>query len=212
MVTELGDSNLEFAKSLESLAAVAEPASQFELELNPNSVCDGPTAELVAQQGRRVCQGLGLCRADFDEICQELRVDLARRARHFDPSRGPWMAFARHVVQHRACTLFRQRVRTCREHLCTDFLPPTSKSSGSLDDFPQHTATHDVARDVDRQLDLNDAISTLVPPLPKVCRLIQIGHSTAEISRLMSVRRSVVRGWMQRIRRRLEDRNLDQYL
>lgn len=78
---------------------------------------EGPTAELVKWIGWRVCTSVGLGRADHDEICQDLRADLARRAVQFEPDRSPWIAFARLVLAHRATVLFRQYVRARRERL-----------------------------------------------------------------------------------------------
>lgn len=173
---------------------------------------EGPTAELVKWTGWRLCSSVGLGRADRDEICQDLRADLARRAAQYDPARSPWIAFARLVLAHRATVLFRQHVRARRERLGTDLLGNSDYPSFDLCELTVTEVTNHPGRQLDRRLDLSETIAILPPPLPEICRLIQIGHTVAEVARILEVPRSKVRVWMQHIQRQFIDRNLDQYL
>ncbi len=173
---------------------------------------EGSTAQLVELIGWRVCNGLGRTRADHDEICQELRSDLARRATSYSPQRGPWIAFARLVLTHRASELFRQYLHARHERLGTDLLGRYALEPFGLDCALPGDMAYDASLRIDQQIDVRETVKDLPPPLPELCRLLQMNHSVAEASRILNVPRSTIRGWMQRIRRRFEDRNLDQFL
>lgn len=199
-------------KEASASVVVGPSASDVSVEFLEQELRDGPTAHLVDWTGWRVCNGLGLTRTDHDEICQELRSDLARRAKSYSPQRGPWLAFARLVLTHRAAVLFRQHLHARRERLGTDLLGRLNQEPFGLDDVMPDRLSYDARHRIDRKIDIRDVIQGLPPPLPELCRLLQKGHTATEASRILHVPRSTVRGWMQRIRRRFEDRNLDQFL
>jgi hypothetical protein len=68
---------------------------------------------------------------EFDDLFQELLLDLLLRSCKFNPARGEWPAFVRGVTRHQASVLFKRRNRRAQwEILASDLLA----GDGSEDD------------------------------------------------------------------------------
>jgi DNA-directed RNA polymerase specialized sigma24 family protein len=60
---------------------------------------------------------------EFDDLCQELRLDLLLRSRKFNSIRGEWPAFVRGVTRHHASVLLKRRNRRARREILAAELP-----------------------------------------------------------------------------------------
>jgi RNA polymerase sigma factor (sigma-70 family) len=56
----------------------------------------------AAYQARRVARTMRLSASERDDVEQNIRLALLERRRYFEPSRGPWIAFAHRVARQAA--------------------------------------------------------------------------------------------------------------
>lgn len=66
---------------------------------------EGALRTLLAQaayQARRVARTMRLSASEREDVEQNIRLALLERRRYFDPSRGPWIAFAHRVARQAA--------------------------------------------------------------------------------------------------------------
>src|SRR6478735_7249376 len=66
---------------------------------------------------RRAVRILKLAAPDQADLAQEILVVLIERRRSYEPSKGPWPAFARLIASHAAHDLIEQRINARRQKL-----------------------------------------------------------------------------------------------
>ena len=65
---------------------------------------------LITQKARKLTLRRGFAQSDLDDICQELRLHLHKRAERFDPAKATWDQFVSFILDKRICSLERYRL------------------------------------------------------------------------------------------------------
>jgi len=152
------------------------------------------STEVIA---RRLAGGLFGGTASWEDLRQELLLDLVTRWRKFDPSRGSDNAFIELVTQRRAATLIRHQKaasrgggRSASQYLDTD----------PLDENDERRAPIPCER---AQLELKWGVETalsLVPPdIRRFCELLKSG-SIVGAARQMGITRHRAHQWLLYLR------------
>ncbi len=129
---------------------------------------------------------------DWEDLKQEMVLDLLHRSPKFDPARGDWHGFVRGVARNHASVLvIRERRRLKREVLSEDV---SRKEAGSGDDpmdalnsVPRHEieATLQMSIDVDRVLNglppHLQALALLLSELPVIEVCARTGKSRSRV-------------------------------
>jgi DNA-directed RNA polymerase specialized sigma24 family protein len=135
---------------------------------------------------------------DWADLKQELILDLLRRSRKFDPTRGDWHGFVRGVARNHAAVLVMRKRRRASEVSIQDLINGEGTSEAdvldSLDRRPSRAAVvaldHalDVRRIVERLPDHLRSLTGLLGRMPvkEVCR-----HTGKSRSRVYEMTRQI---------------------
>ena len=157
-------------------------------------------AALVERKSRGVARRYRLPDADRADLRQDLLLAVVRRARDFDPTRGPAPPFVALVVDRHAKDCLAHRFARRRDpRRCA----PLSEAPTSL---LERRSTPSVEH-VELRLDVDHALSTLSTCTQRVATGLKHG-SVADVARWLRLTRGQVRHQLALLRRRLEQLGL----
>jgi RNA polymerase sigma factor (sigma-70 family) len=158
----------------------------------------------------------GFRRADYDDLRQEMLLDLLRRADQFDPERGSAATFVRHVVSSSVSNILRTRrsVRRAKGLAALSIERTTRKVNGKSIPIGDTVSEEDLGRrigvrhpSVIEQFERSEAITRVYSTLNTwerdVWRCLTCRSATA-VAREMVTSRRKVRNTMATIRYQLE--------
>ena len=171
-------------------------------------------AELLARSG--AVPGM-----TADDIAQELRLDLFRRAQQFNPERASFPTFADRVTAHRIATLAASTAqrRAERATLSLD-APVEGADAAARETLGDMLAAGDALSgperaEHDREHAMRHDVGRLMRALSPACRVVAValGHmSPTEITRALGLHRSTVYARIAAIRETAAAMGLDGYL
>jgi RNA polymerase sigma-70 factor (ECF subfamily) len=158
--------------------------------------------KLIKDKSRAMVGHYGFTCADRDDIEQELRIDLLRRFKHYDPSKASIITFSDRLITHRLADLIAERQAECRDwrqevHL-SDPLPgtvgdePVTLEDILAADFSGHAAA-------DLRMDTRRILAGLPPVCRALCLKLQ-ESSIVEISEGTGIPVSTLYDMRRRIR------------
>jgi DNA-directed RNA polymerase specialized sigma24 family protein len=103
---------------------------------------------------------------DFDDLRQDLLLDLLRRSSKFNPRRGEWHGFVRGVVRNHATVLARCRYRRSQREVLADDL------FGDDQDLLESLKSYDTVGDLHLKLDVAYVLAGLPAQLRLLARLL----------------------------------------
>jgi len=155
---------------------------------------------------------------DAEDIEQELRLDLIRRAKNFDPEKSSFDTFADRIVANRVATLANttRAMRAERAMLCIDAPVGDADEGLTLSDvLPEAAALGPVdAFSLTHGPGLRGDVGRLMAALCPATRQVAmaVGHlSISEAARALGVHRSTVYERLSRIREIATEMGLDGY-
>jgi RNA polymerase sigma-70 factor (ECF subfamily) len=105
---------------------------------------------------------------DFDDLRQDLLLDLVRRLSKFDPNRGDWQGFVGGVVRNHATVLATRRYRRAQQEVLADDW--FNDDRGSL----EYLRSYDPVDQLHLRLDVARVVSQLAPPLQALTLLLAV--------------------------------------
>ncbi|MBU0743174.1 sigma-70 family RNA polymerase sigma factor [bacterium] len=188
-------------------------------------ILDGYAREVIRHKARQLIGKYGFTRDDYDDLQQEMMLDLLRRLGKYDPSKAGLSTFVARIVDRKISTLIRhqrQEKRDYRRPVCSldaQVEDQDGQARGldeilSQDAFDEEVARHDrpEAERVDLRLDLTLVLDELPDDLRQLARLLQT-RTVAEIARELGVPRSTLyEKGIARLRKIFEDNGLREYL
>ena len=130
---------------------------------------------------------------DWEDLQQELILDLLRRSRRFDPARGDWQGFVRGVARNQASVLVMRERRRAPEILADDLLANREDCGDGepLDVLEKHPAAR-VGDEIQQSLDVRRVIEDLPDGLQVLVGLIGETLPVRDICRRLGKSRSRV--------------------
>lgn len=188
-------------------------------------ILDGYAREVIRHKARQLIGKYGFSRDDYDDLQQEMMLDLLRRLGKYDPSKAGLSTFVARVVDRKVSTLIRhqrQEKRDYRRHVCpldAQVEDQDGQQRGldevlSQDAFDEEIARYDrpEAERIDLRLDLSLVLDELPEDLRHLARRLQT-RTVAEIARELGVPRSTLyEKGIACLRKIFEDNGLREYL
>jgi len=175
---------------------------------------DGFAAERIKTKARQLVGKGGFTESDVEDIEQELRLDLLKRFPHYDPDRGSLEGFVSGVLDHRIASLLAGRIAKKRDWsrvaLSLNEMIPDGEGE-EVERAATMPADEPEADIRDLAFDLAEALAALPPKLRRLCKRLQEA-SVAQIAREEGVSRKTVYAWIKKVREKLEDQRLQEYL
>ncbi|GHE00979.1 hypothetical protein U879_13435 [Defluviimonas sp. 20V17] len=155
---------------------------------------------------------------DAEDIEQELRLDLIRRARNFDPAKSSFDTFADRIVANRVATLASATaaMRAERAMLCIDAPVGDDNEGLTLSDVLPEAAALDpvdafsLAHGPGLRGDVGRLLAALCPATRQVAMAVS-QLSISEAARALGVHRSTIYERLSRIREIATEMGLDGY-
>ncbi len=195
------------------------------MENTKQRILDGYARDVIRHKARQLIGKYGFTRDDFDDLQQEMMLDLLRRLGKYDPSKAGLSTFVARIVDRKVSTLIRhqrQEKRDYRRPVCSldaQVEDQDGQARGldevlSQDAFDDEVARHD--RPQAERLDLRLDLSLVLDELPEDLRQLALRLQTrtvAEIARELGVPRSTLyEKSIARLRKIFEDKGLREYL
>jgi RNA polymerase sigma-70 factor (ECF subfamily) len=195
------------------------------MENTKQRVLDGYARDVIRHKARQLIGKYGFTRDDYDDLQQEMMLDLLRRLGKYDPSRAGLSTFVARIVDRKVSTLIRhqrQEKRDYRRPVCSldaQVEDQDGQARGldevlSQDAFDDEIARHDrpQAERLDLRLDLSLVLDELPDDLRQLALRLQT-RTVAEIARELGVPRSTLyEKGIARLRKIFEDKGLREYL
>jgi len=191
------------------------------MENAKQGVLNGYAKEVIRHKARQLIGKYGFTRDDYEDLQQEMTLDLLRRLGKYDPEKSALTTFVARVVNGKISTLIRHRKQEKRDYrcqVCSLNAPVESDTSESFDmdeTLSQDDFDRQVGRNADR-LDLSLDFSRAMEELPDDLRQLAIRLQTqtmAEIARELGVPRTrLYDKGLTRLRKSFEDKGLREYL
>lgn len=164
----------------------------------------------------------GLIRDDYEDLVQEMTLDLLRRLPRFDPAKASNRTFISLVVDRKVATILRYHRQEKRNYrrkgpsIDEPIEHPDCDTRGDLlgqdaYDLPMGKHIRPEVERIDMRLDVSLALSGLPPDLKALAERLHT-QSITEASRDLGVPRSTLYGARARLRRIFEDKGLRDYL
>ena len=195
------------------------------MENTKQRILAGYARDVIRHKARQLIGKYGFTRDDYDDLQQEMMLDLLRRLGKYDPSRAGLSTFVARIVDRKVSTLIRhqrQEKRDYRRPVCSldaQVEDQDGQARGldevlSQDAFDDEVARHDRPRA--ERLDLRLDLSLVLDELPDDLRQLALRLQTrtvAEIARELGVPRSTLyEKGIARLRKIFEDKGLREYL
>lgn len=195
------------------------------MENTKQRILDGYARDVIRHKARQLIGKYGFTRDDYDDLQQEMMLDLLRRLGKYDPSRAGLSTFVARIVDRKVSTLIRhqrQEKRDYRRPVCSldaQVEDQDGQARGldevlSQDAFDDEIARHDrpQAERLDLRLDLSLVLDELPDDLRQLALRLQT-RTVAEIARELGVPRSTLyEKGIARLRKIFEDKGLREYL
>jgi DNA-directed RNA polymerase specialized sigma24 family protein len=166
---------------------------------------DGYVAGLIRLKARRMAVQLELCRADEEDIVQDLHLEVVMQSRAYDSGRGEWRPFLRVVVEHRCHKLAKRYFRSHRHQL----VDGTEMGSGiSRADLHRRVHRGATAPDdnPDVRIDVRGILRRLSDEDREFCRDLS-SESISETARRRGLPRSTVQYHIERLKKSFQSLN-----
>jgi RNA polymerase sigma-70 factor, ECF subfamily len=188
-------------------------------------ILEGYAREVIRHKARQLINKYGFTRDDYDDLQQDMTLDLLRRLSKYDPSRAGLSTFVARVVDRKVSTLIRHQKQEKRD-FSVRILRLDAEVDGqdgeplgldeilSQDAFDEEVARYDrpEAERLDLRLDLSLVLDELPEELRELARRLQT-RTMAEIARELGVPRSTLyETGIARLRKIFEDKGLREYL
>jgi RNA polymerase sigma-70 factor (ECF subfamily) len=195
------------------------------MENTKQRILDGYARKVIRYKARQLIGKYGFTRDDYDDLQQEMMLDLLSRLGKYDPSKAGLSTFVARVVDRKVSNLIRHRKQEKRK-FSVRVLPLDAEVDGqdgeplgldevlSQDAFDDEVGRHDRPRSerLDLRIDLTLALDELPDDLRELARRLQT-RTMAEIARELGVPRSTLyEKGMARLRKIFEDKGLREYL
>ncbi len=195
------------------------------MENTKQRILDGYARDVIRYKARQLIGKYGFTRDDYDDLQQEMMLDLLRRLGKYDPSKAGLSTFVARIVDRKVSTLIRhqrQEKRDYRRQVCSldaQVEDQDAQSRGldevlSQDAYDDEVARHDrpEAERLDLRLDLSLVLDELPEDLRQLALRLQF-RTVAEIARELGVPRSTLyEKGIARLRKIFEDSGLREYL
>ena len=195
------------------------------MENTKQRILDGYARDVIRHKARQLIGKYGFTRDDYDDLQQEMMLDLLRRLGKYDPSKAGLSTFVARIVDRKVSTLIRhqrQEKRDYRRPVCSldaQVEDQDGQARGldevlSQDAFDDEVARHDrpSAERLDLRLDLSLVLDELPDDLRQLALRLQT-RTVAEIARELGVPRSTLyEKGIARLRKIFEDKGLREYL
>jgi DNA-directed RNA polymerase specialized sigma24 family protein len=162
--------------------------------------CDSYVLCQTSCRARLLVKTAGFPVHEFDDLCQELRLDLLLRSRKFNPSRGEWPAFVRGITRHHASVLLKRRNRRARREILAAEL---SDRDGEDQDDPENILESlqpcDGTEALLLSIDVRGVIRKLPPQHQALARLLSI-IAVGEVPSALGKSRSRIYQMLRQIR------------
>lgn len=195
------------------------------MENTKQGILNGYARDVIRHKARQLIGKYGFTRDDYDDLQQEMMLDLLRRLGKYHPSKAGLNTFVARIVDRKVSTLIRhqrQKKRDYRQQVCSldaqvedqDGQAHRLDEVLSQDAYDAEIARHDrpAAERHDLRLDLKSAFDELPDDLRDLAFRLQT-RTVAEIARELGVPRSTLyEKGITRLRKFFEDRGLREYL
>lgn len=158
---------------------------------------------------------------EAEDIEAELLLNLVRRRRWYDRSRGRWTTYVRLVTDHHSADLLERWSRNGKRLRATISLSTVrrGRAGNESDALPDEANDRRHSRHprwgqnlCELTVDVRESIEQLPPEDRQVCEAILTRQSVAEAADSLGLSRSQFARRVRRIRKRLERRDLHRYL
>ncbi len=179
--------------------------------------------KFVHVKARQLVGKYGFTRDDYEDLCQEMILDLLIRLPKFDPSKASLNTFIDRIVNRKAANLIRYQRQAKRDyrrqawaprHVTSKISQPPQDAGGiSQDDFDFRFGkyTPPATRRQDLCIDVASILAALPPDLQPLAKLLMT-HSVAEAARELRVARSTLcEGPLARLRGIFAEETLEKY-
>ncbi|MBU2625031.1 MAG: RNA polymerase subunit sigma-24 [candidate division Zixibacteria bacterium] len=181
-------------------------------------------AKIIRYKARRLVGQFGFSEADWEDIEQELTLDLFRRLPKYNPKRAKLNTFIARIVEHKIATIIEARMAAMRDYrLCSCSLnDPLEDEDGhsierieTIDQDEYLLRIGKLSRPTadlqDLRIDLFNAMERLQPDLRDICEQL-LANTITETSKVTGVPRGTIYGHMKKIAAIFEDAGLREYL
>lgn len=174
---------------------------------------------VIRHKARQLIGKCGFTHDDYEDLQQEMLLDLLMRLPKFDPSKASYNTFVARIVDRKISNLIRDRGRQKRDHRC-QVRPLDEEVEGeaditreemlSQDDVDLRTGRHDrpELERIEMRLDVARALADLPPDLKALAERL-LSQSVTEAARDLGVPRSTLYGsGIARLRKIFEEAGL----
>ena len=188
-------------------------------------ILEGYARDVIRHKAWQLIGKYGFTFDDYDDLQQEMMLDLLRRLGKYDPSKAGLSTFVARIVDRKVSNLIRHQKQDKRD-FSVRVLPLDAEVDGqdgerlgldeilSQDAFDEEVARHN-RPEMDR-LDLRFDLSLVLDELPEDLRQLALrlqSRTVAEIARELGVPRSTLyEKGIARLRKIFEDSGLREYL
>ncbi len=188
-------------------------------------ILDGYAKEVIRHKAWQLIGKYGFTLSDFDDLQQEMTLDLLRRLDNYDPDKAALSTFVARIVDRKISNLIRhqrQVKRDYRQQVCpldAQIDDGDGRQRGLDEVLSQDAYDSEVGRHVgpeaerlDLRLDLTQVLDELPDDLRDLVIRLQV-RTVAEIARELGVSRSTLyQNGIARLRKIFEDNGLREYL
>jgi RNA polymerase sigma-70 factor (ECF subfamily) len=195
------------------------------MENTKQRILDGYARKVIRHKARQLIGKYGFTRDDYDDLQQEMMLDLLRRLGKYDPSRAGLSTFVARIVDRKVSNLIRHQKQEKRD-FSVRVLPLDAEVDGqdgeplgldevlSQDAYDDEVGGHDRPQfeRLDLRIDLTLVLDDLPDDLRELARRLQT-RTMAEIARELGMPRSTLyEKGIARLRKIFEDKGLREYL
>jgi RNA polymerase sigma-70 factor (ECF subfamily) len=195
------------------------------METAKQRILDRYAREVIQHKARQLINKYGFTRDDYDDLQQDMMLDLLRRLTNYDPTRAGLSTFVARIVDRKVSTLIRHQRQMKRDYRHKvypldaqvedqDGQPRGLDEVLSQDAYDGEIGRHDrpEAERLDLRLDLSLVLDELPEDLRDLAHRLQT-RTVAEIARELGVPRSTLyEQGIARLRKIFEDKGLRVYL
>jgi RNA polymerase sigma-70 factor (ECF subfamily) len=133
--------------------------------------CDPYVMRQVSCQASLLVANAGFKAQDWEDVRQELLLDLLRRAPRFDAARGDWQGFVRGIARNHATVLIARRRRRALEVLLADAVNGDDNLVDAARTVDSGGGRHGAAQ-LNLSLDVRTVVASLPPHVQTVALLL----------------------------------------
>lgn len=186
---------------------------------------DDHTRRLIRYKAHQLIGNHGFSRDDYDDLEQDLTLDLLQRMRKYDPNKATYNTFVSRVIQRKIANLIRHRTQEKRDYRreVVSLNDMIDDGDGGTVEFAQAISADPAERrigqnrrtEADRRelrMDVQTVIDRLSPMRRRLAELLMT-NCVAEAARELGIPRSTLYGSdIARLQELFEDKGLSDYL